>query len=88
MAYDLLGRKAEADAELASLIRKHAADSAYAIALVYANRAEIDHAFEWFDRAYQQHEFSLLDIKVQPLLKNVQADPRFPALLRKLNLQD
>ena len=88
MAYDMLGRKAEADAELASLKQKHAADSAYVIALIYANRGEIDHAFEWFDRAYQQHDYALLDIKVQPLLKNVQADPRFPALLRKLNLQD
>jgi tetratricopeptide (TPR) repeat protein len=87
MAYDMLGRKAEADAELASLKGKHAADSAYAIALIYANRGEIDQAFEWFDRAYQQHDFALLDIKVHPLLKNVQADPRFPALLRKLNLQ-
>jgi TolB-like protein len=88
MAYDMLGRKAEADAELAALIRKHAADSAYAIALIYANRGEIDRAFEWFDRAYQQHDFALLDVKVHPLLKNVQTDPRFPALLRKLNLQD
>jgi TolB-like protein/Tfp pilus assembly protein PilF len=87
IAYDMLGRKAEADAELASLIRKHAADSAYAIALIYANRGEIDHAFEWFDRAYEQRDLALLDIKVHPLVRNVQTDPRFAALLRKLNLQ-
>jgi hypothetical protein len=67
---------------------KHAADNAFDIAVVYASRGAIDQAFEWFDRAYRQRESSLLTIKVEPLLKNVQADPRFSALLRKLNLQD
>jgi TolB-like protein/Flp pilus assembly protein TadD len=88
LAYDALGRKADADAALAALKVKHAADNAFDIAVVYASRGAIDQAFEWFDRAYRQRESSLLTIKVEPLLKNVQADPRFSALLRKLNLQD
>lgn len=50
LAYDALGRKAEANAALANLEEHHANYKAYEIALVYANRGELDQAFAWFDR--------------------------------------
>jgi serine/threonine-protein kinase len=88
LAYDALGRKAEADAALANLEKHHAGDNAYEIGLVYANRGEIDQAFGWFDRAYRQHDPELLNLKVSPRTENVRSDPRFNALLRKLDLLD
>jgi TolB-like protein len=86
LALDALGRRPEADVALANLERNHADDSANAIAQVYANRGDLDQAFKWFDRAYRQHEDGVMWTKVDPLLKNVQADPRFETLLNKLGL--
>jgi TolB-like protein/Flp pilus assembly protein TadD len=88
LAYDALGRKTEADAALANLEKHHAADNAYQIGLVYANRGQPDQAFEWFNRAYRQRDIGLLNLKLSPFAKNVRSDPRFNALLRKLDLLD
>ena len=88
LALNALGRKAETDSALAYLIENHSNDEPYGIALVYASRGDIDQAFEWLDRAYAQRDFSLLDAKVDPDLKNVRSDPRYTALLKKLTLLD
>jgi TolB-like protein len=88
LALDALGRKAEANAALAKLEQIHANNDATGIAFIYANRSDLDLSFRWLARAYQQRESALSSIKVNPLLKNVQADPRFKQLLIKLGLQD
>jgi hypothetical protein len=88
LAYDALGRKGEADAALANLEKHHTNYNAYQIALVYANRGELDQAFGWLDRAYRQRDGQLLGLKVSPWTKNLRSDPRFNALIRKLGLQD
>jgi len=86
LALDGMSRKAQADSALAYLIKNHAEDAAYDIAVVFANRGSLQEAFKWFDRAYRQHDAGLLDVKVDPLLKNVQSDPRFAALLERMGL--
>jgi len=86
LALDALGRKVEADSALTYLIRNHSEEGAYGIGVVYASRRNLDEAFNWFERAFQQHDSDLLNAKVDPLLKNVQSDSRFKALLRKLGL--
>ena len=86
LALDGLGRKVEADSALTYLIRNHSEEGAYGIGVVYASRRNLDEAFNWFERAFQQHDSDLLNAKVDPLLKNVQSDSRFKALLRKLGL--
>ena len=68
------------------LIAKYHADSAYEIAEVYAFRNQSDEAFEWLDRAYAQRDPSMMSTKVEPLLNSLHNDPRFAALLKKLNL--
>jgi TolB-like protein/TPR repeat protein len=88
LALDALGRKAEADPALTYLIKKHADDNAYGIALVYAGRGDLEQAFNWLDRAYRQRDPGLLDVRVDPLLRNVQSDPRFAELLKKLGLMN
>jgi adenylate cyclase len=88
LALDALGRNAEADAALTALQKSHANDNAYDIGIIYANRGDLDHAFTWFDRAYNQRESEMGMIKVNPLLKNAQADPRFSKLLQKMDLLD
>jgi hypothetical protein len=48
----------------------------------------MDEAFRWFEAAYRLRDNGLAYLKVDPLLKNVQSDPRFNQLLNKLGLQD
>jgi tetratricopeptide (TPR) repeat protein len=85
-AYSALGRKKESDAALAELIGKYSANDPYLIAEVYAYRNQRDEAFAWMDRAYIQHDSGLPEIKVDPFVKNIHGDPRFNALLKRLNL--
>jgi TolB-like protein/DNA-binding winged helix-turn-helix (wHTH) protein/Tfp pilus assembly protein PilF len=86
LTYYALGRKKESDAALNELITKYHASNASEIATIYAFRNQTDEAFEWLDRAYAQRDPSLMSTKMDPLLKSLHNDPRFAALLKKLNL--
>jgi TolB-like protein len=88
LAFEALGRKAEAEAVLTYMMKHCALINPSGIGEIYADRGEVDQAFNWFDRAYQQHDGRLLWLKIDPLLRNVQSDPRFAALLNKLGLAD
>jgi TolB-like protein len=84
IAYHMLGREKESDAALSELVEKY--HEPMLVAEVYACRNQSDKAFEWLDRAYAQRDSGLIDTKVNPFLKSLHSDPRFAALLRKLNL--
>ena len=86
LTYFALGREKESDAALNELITKYHASNAVEIAEVYSFRNQPDKAFEWLDRAYAQHDPSLGFIKTKPTLANLRGDPRYAALLKKLNL--
>ena len=86
LTYYALGRKKESDAALSELITKYHASNAFEIATIYGFRNQTDEAFEWLDRAYAQRDPSLMSTKVEPLLNSLHNDPRFAALLKKLNL--
>jgi TolB-like protein/DNA-binding winged helix-turn-helix (wHTH) protein len=88
LTYYALGRKKESDAALTELITKYRASNAFEIAMIYAFRNQSDDAFEWLDRAYAQRDPSLMSTKVEPLLKSLHNDPRFAAVLKKLNLSN
>lgn len=88
MAYFAAGRKAESDAQLTAAIRLNGDDWAFEIARVYAFRGEKDRAFEWLDRAYETRDEDLYSIVGDPLLKNLEGDPRYKAFLHKMNLPE
>ena len=86
LAYHALGNQQNSNAALADLIAKYGTYAAYQIAQVYAFRGESDKSFEWLDRAYQQRDAGLPEIKTDPQLKNLRRDPRYVELLKKLRL--
>jgi TolB-like protein/Flp pilus assembly protein TadD len=88
MAYFAAGRKAEADTALAEAIRHNGTSWPSGIARVYAFRGEKDHALEWLNRAFDMRDEDLYVIKGDPLLKNLEGDPRYTAFQRKMNLSD
>src|SRR5437764_9157082 len=78
----------ESDAALAELIAKTRETAAYQIAEAYAYRNDKDHAFEWLERARQQHDAGLPGLRADTLLPNLHADPRWAAFLRTMGLAD
>ena len=68
------------------LIAKYHTDSAFEFAAIDAFCNQPAEAFEWLDRAYAQRDPSMMFTKVEPLLNSLDNDPRFGALLKKLNL--
>jgi TolB-like protein/DNA-binding winged helix-turn-helix (wHTH) protein/Flp pilus assembly protein TadD len=86
IAYYALGREKESEAALQELITKDQTHAGFQIAEAYAFRNQPDKAFEWLNRAYAQRDGGLVETKIDPLLKNLHNDPRYAALLKKLNL--
>jgi len=86
LAHHALGRKQEADADLAELIGNFRSDAPYQIAEVYAFRGEADQAFEWLNQAFTTRDPGLSEIKGDPLLENVARDPRHASLLQQMRL--
>jgi hypothetical protein len=50
---------------------------------MYAFRDQSDEAMHWLDHAYAQKDAYLYSIKRDPLLKYVEGDTRYKALLKK-----
>jgi serine/threonine protein kinase/Tfp pilus assembly protein PilF len=57
------------------------------IALVYAALGELDQAFEYLDRAFEEERASLHGMKADPTADPLRTDPRFEELLRKVGLE-
>jgi len=83
-----LGHATASQQALDEAITKHGTDSAYQIAEAHSWRGEKDSAFDWLERAYSQRDGGLAEAKIDPLLENLRDDPRYTALLRKLNLAE
>ncbi len=83
-----LGNATESDLALGKLIEKYGGDGAYQIAEVYAFRGDADSAFEWLDRAYRQRDPGLPEMRTEPLLRTLHADPRWTMLLEGLGFAE
>jgi TolB-like protein/DNA-binding winged helix-turn-helix (wHTH) protein/Flp pilus assembly protein TadD len=71
---------------LEQLIAKR--ESPYQIAGVYAWRGEKEQAFEWLERAYVERDMGLTWLKIDTNFRSLRDDPRYNALLRKMNLPE
>ncbi len=83
LAHHALGQEEESRRALDELVTRHAHNSAESIAQVYAWLGDRDRAFEWLDRALEDE---LWGVKFDPFLSSLRGDPRWSALLRKMNL--
>src|SRR4051812_14844940 len=84
IAHQARGDRAAADAALADLIANNRGLD-YQVAEVYAFRGEKDKAFEWLQIAFDNHDTGMLALLVDPLLNNLRDDPRFKALVARMN---
>lgn len=87
IVYWARGDHTRSDLALRELVSRQS-DDWYGIARVYAYRGQLGEALDSLDRAYQHHDSNLFGIKCDPLLRNLQREPRYQALLGKLHFND
>jgi hypothetical protein len=56
------------------------------LALIYACLADTEHAFEYLEKMYAEHETGLPAFLVYPELTWLRSDPRFVALRQKIGI--
>jgi serine/threonine protein kinase/tetratricopeptide (TPR) repeat protein len=64
--------------------RRHV--SPYHMAYVYTGLGEQEQALDWLERAYEQRSGGVFGVKGSFLFASLRSQPRFQALLRKMNL--
>ena len=60
--------------------------SPYQIAQEYADLGDKDHAFEWLNTAYQEHDSFLIALRTDFIVDSLHSDPRYADLVRKIGL--
>jgi TolB-like protein/Tfp pilus assembly protein PilF len=87
--YAKMGKTAEAYQVLNELMErsKRMYVPRYKFANIYFALGDNDQGFAWLERAYKEREYGLPQIKVGTLSDSVRSDPRFRALLKKMNLE-
>jgi hypothetical protein len=85
----LAGKQVEARKTLSQLIERSKREyvGGYELAWIHAALGEKDLAFQQLARSYQDHQPQLAFLKVDPRLDPLRSDPRFPELVRKMNLE-
>jgi serine/threonine protein kinase/Tfp pilus assembly protein PilF len=57
------------------------------LALIFTGLGDKDQAFTWLDRACEDHCQWLSEIRVDPAFDPLRSDPRFDALVRRMNIK-
>jgi hypothetical protein len=58
------------------------------IALVFTALGQMDEAFRWLERAYEERDEDLCLLKIDPRFDSLREDPRFHSLLERVGLAD
>jgi TolB-like protein len=88
MVHDALGNRAESDKFLSLAIQQNGTTWRSAIARVYAYRGDVNHALDWLEQAYAARDEDLYFIRGDPLMTSIAGEPRYHAVLRKMNLPE
>jgi TolB-like protein/Flp pilus assembly protein TadD len=87
--YAISGQRGAAQKVLGKLkeVSKRRYVSPVDTALIYFGLGEKEQAFEWLERAYEEHFFDHVFLKVEPMLDSQRSDPRYMELLKKMGLE-
>ncbi|MBZ5543781.1 MAG: protein kinase [Acidobacteriia bacterium] len=86
-AYAVAGKRNEAHTVLNQLkaLSKQRYVGPYLTATTYVGLGQREEAFAWLERAFEVHDPYLTILNVDPRLDPLRSDPRFQALLRRMN---
>lgn len=87
-AFAVGGRRGEAHEVLEELKKRRAERyvSPWGLASIYARLGETNAALEWLERAYDEHDSTLVWLKVHPRFDALRSEPRLTALVQKMGL--
>lgn len=60
--------------------------ASFDMAEIFAQLGDRENAFDWLEKAYEEHHYALMYLKVAPNLDLLRSDPRFANLLRRVRL--
>jgi TolB-like protein/Flp pilus assembly protein TadD len=87
-AYGLSGARKEAAQTIEALrtlaAREYVPSSA--VALVHTGMGNKAEALDWLERAYEEHDFSLVFLQVAPWFESLRGEARFEQLIRRMRL--
>jgi TolB-like protein len=86
MAEHSLGHSEKSQRVLETAMLQYGDSLSYQYAMIYAWRNDKDAAFRSLERGFQVHDGGLIYLKHDRFMDNLRGDPRFAALLKKLNL--
>jgi TolB-like protein/DNA-binding winged helix-turn-helix (wHTH) protein/Flp pilus assembly protein TadD len=78
------GRREEAVKMLRRYLKLRKPFTPFAVATFYAGLGDKDKALAWLERAFDEHGYSLVRLKVDPFFDSLRSDPRFQDLLRRM----
>ena len=89
-AYAISSRKSDAQQVVDELKRRSKNEyiRPYLFAKIYASLGEIDLAFEWLEKAYEEHDVSLSFMLSDETLVMLHSDQRYNRMVKKINLEN
>jgi TolB-like protein/Tfp pilus assembly protein PilF len=84
--YDKLHRRADAEAQMASMKAELGDGAAYQYAEIYAQWGDIPKALDWLETAYRMPDPGIGTLLVDALVDPLRKEPRFQEIERKLQL--
>jgi len=88
ITHAMAGKREEARKMVGELKKEWGARNPTFIATVYAYLGEKDKAFEWLQKAYDQRDIFIFQLKVEPGYDPLRSDPRFQDLFRRMNFPE
>jgi TolB-like protein/Tfp pilus assembly protein PilF len=84
--YSKSGEKTKAKEELDKTLEQEGIRSYFWVAVAYIGLENYDLALTQLEKGYEMRDFAMNTIKVNPLVDPLRNEPRFKALLKKMNL--
>ncbi|MES2525218.1 MAG: BTAD domain-containing putative transcriptional regulator [Gemmatimonadota bacterium] len=86
--YAVTGRREAATAIVQAVLRSQSRRyiSPFDMAVAYTGLGDVDEAFRWLERAFEEHAAGMDTIAITPAFEPLHADPRWSRLLRRMGL--
>jgi len=92
IAYYKTGDIENHNKELNALIQKSTETAggspSFYIAMIYSSKSNIDEAFRWLEKSFQDNEIELYWLKVEPEFEPLRSDPRWQEMLDKVGFPE
>ena len=88
-AYAVAGKKAEAQQVLNDLqqLQEQRYVSPYTVAAIYTGLGNQEQAFKWLDRAVEERDIWLMNLKVDPVFAKLRSERKFTDILARIRLR-